>query len=68
MVNKTIQEVREIKQYIIKIDDIEHKFKTINEIEDFFKISHGTAFNIIKGKKKTINIKKTDGKLKIKNI
>ena len=66
MVIKTLQ-VQEIKEYIITIDGEMHKFKKIDDIEDYFKCSRGTAFNIIKGKKKTINIKKSDGKLKLRN-
>lgn len=65
MVLKNIQ-IQEIKEYIIKIDDIEHKFNNIRQISEHFKISIGTAHNIIKGKKKTINIKKSDGKPKIR--
>ena len=67
MVLKNIQ-VQEIKQYIITVDGEQHIFKKIDDIEEYFKCSRGTAFNIIKGKKKTIDIKnKIDGKLKLRN-
>ena len=66
MVLKNIQ-VQQIKQYIISIDGEQHIFNKIDDIEQYFNISRGSAHNIIKGKKKTIDIKKTDGKLKIKN-
>lgn len=68
MVVKKIDSVKEIKQYIISVDGQEHIFKTIQQIEQFFNVSHGTAFNILKGRKKTINIKnKSDGKPKLRN-
>ena len=66
MVLKNIQ-VHEIKEYKIKIGDEEElKFNNIREISEHFKISIGTAHNIIKGKKKKIDIKKSDGKPKIR--
>lgn len=66
MVLKNIQ-VQQIKQYIITIDGEQHIFNKIDDIEQYFNVSRGTAFNIIKGTKKTIMIKnKSDGKLKIK--
>ena len=57
-----------IKEYNITLENEILKFKTIDEICQYFRISRGSAHKIIKNKKTTIEIKKkSDGKIKIKS-